>query len=141
MKKPNKIIKILVAGLCIVGLCILLLLFVFREKDFNSFVTPSKVNQITIMSGSNGNTMNITKEEEINQILNYMDNITYQRKFAEDRTGWNYRFIFNQNDQPLADFVFQGDLVDINHKDYSVKDSNTITMDELVKALPDSIFK
>ncbi len=140
MKKTNKIIIISVAGLCIVALCLLLLLYFFRERDFKSFVTPSEVNQITITSGSNGDTQTVTNKEALDQILTYMNNITFQRKFAEDRTGWSYRFSFYQNDQLLRDFVFAGDLADIDTKDYSVKDSNTITMDEMLKTLSNIPF-
>ena len=135
MKKPVKIILLSVAGLSI-----LLLLIFFRKRGFDSFVTPSEVNEITIHNDG-GDFMTVTKQEDINQILNYMDNITYRRIFVPPWGGFDYCFSFYHNDQLLGDFVLAGSLADIGTKDYSYKNSNTITLEELVQSLPNSIFK
>ncbi len=135
MKKPLKI-----AIFSAIGICALLLLIFFRKRDFDSFVTAADVNKIEIMNGNNGDIMTITDQADMNKILVYMDDITYRRKFVLPWGGWSYRFMFYQDENLLSDIVIASSLADIDGKNYSYKNSNTTTMEEMLSSLTNSIF-
>ncbi len=134
MKKPLKI-----AMYSAMGICALLLLIFFRKRDFDSFVTAADVNNIEVMA-EGGDTMTVTNQADIDKILDYMDNITYRRKFVLPRGGWSYRFSFYNYGDLLGSFMFAGSYADIDRKDYSYKDSNNTTMEEMLNSLTNSKF-
>ena len=134
MKKPLKI-----AIYSAIGICALLLLIFFRKRDFDSFVTAADVNRIEVMA-EGGDTMTVTNQTDIATILAYMDNITYRRKFVLPRGGWSYTISFYHYGDLLGHFMFAGSYAAIDRKDYSYKDSNTTTMEEMLTSLTNSKF-
>ena len=87
-----------------------------------------------------GETMTVTNQADIDKILDYMDNITFRRKFVLPRGGWSYSFDFNHYGDSLGHFVFAGSSGSIDSKDYSYKDSNATTMEEMLNNLTSSKF-
>lgn len=66
-------------------------LFTFKEflGDNNEEVT-----EIRIMNGDTGFTVKLTDEEEINQLMNFLNDLNFRNIDEEDRgKGWEYRFI------------------------------------------------
>lgn len=137
MKKRNKGIII---GLPILVVAVGLLLF-FRSKDYKDFVDESKINNIMIKSGNTGDYMKVTEKKDINTILSYLDHISFQRKPSMPWGGFSYSITFYDNEEELANIVYDDKIADIDGDTYSVRNTNDTSMEDMIKSLKNSIFK
>lgn len=93
--------------------------------------------QMTIMSGSNGNIVEVPDSGDWEKIVKSLDHLEFElMKKTERRTGWGYRLYIKTAEKEL-DFVFSGPRCYTENKTYQISKEKKLTETE---DLLDEIF-
>ncbi len=137
--------RILMIGFPVLFLAGILYFFFFRHSA-SHFFDPAKTDTIYVTNGDNLDCMTVTHEEDIATILSYMENTSYSRRLSMPWGGYSYFISFCHGEETQETFTFTSStLVSIGSTgfpfiDYTLHDSNDITMEEMLRNLKHSHF-
>lgn len=124
MKIKNKMIKYAILGIGVIGiavLCIVIYNF-FRTRKITDFFenNPADIENITIMSGNNGNIVYVA-EEDFGAVTEILSGLSFPGiNKGEPRDGWDYQISVECKSGESFCITFQGDRCTINGEEYNL---------------------
>lgn len=100
----------------------------FYHFDLNS------VTKIEIQSG--GEVTILEDKEQMKQILDYLDTLSFRRKISLPKSGWSYRITMYHGKGRLLRLIFKGNSeCEIDDTKYSIRSDSNADINELYQSL------
>lgn len=109
--------------LIIIMIPVIILLIKRPQKITNFYENdPALIHKIIITNGNNGEIREITEEEQIVKVTQYLSRLKINKRiFHSKSNGWSYRFnILFKNENPSVEIVFAGKNSELNQKGYII---------------------
>ena len=127
--------KYAILGIGVIGitvLCIVIYNF-FRTRKITDFFenNPADIENITIMSGNNGNMVYVLYED-YNTVTEILSELSFPGiNNGEPRDGWDYRISIDFKSGESFCITFQGDRCTINGEEYNLIGYDRTTVENL----------
>lgn len=131
--KSKRIIGIIVLLLVISFTIIFIYIKYFRKYTISDFFEnePSKITQIQITDGNNGDITTITDKTQIEKISQFLSTITLKKAKSNTSTGWLYDVKIFNNGKQVVDINVHGNYT-MNGQDYKVTSTSNTKLHEII---------
>lgn len=134
--KSRKIIGIIVLLFIITFATFFIYLKFFQKFTISDFFEnePSKITQIQITDGNNGDITIITDKTHIEKISQFLSTITLKKAKSQTSTGWLYNVKIINNSNQLINITLHGNYK-INGQEYKVTSTSNTELHEIIDAI------
>lgn len=132
MRKKRYIFFILLT--CLLGIILyILLLHTKKEKQICDLVHIDTINNVTLISGSNGKVTEITEPQIIQSIKDYITTMKLKQVDHEQSTGFSYMItLYSSKDLKDKIIFINPTLISINNNYYEITYSNGFEIENLI---------
>ena len=109
--------------------------FSSKRIDYFYNFNINTVTRIEVQSGNSGEVTIVEDKEQMKQILDYLDTLSFRRKFSLPKSGWSYKISMYHGEGRLISMILKGNSeCEIDGTKYSIHSDSDADFNDLYQS-------